>query len=194
MCACARVVKACCLLQRMRSFFFISVRERSCALRGAGERTWARAAYLCFYELLKIRLAWSNLLSPGLLAHRCRRRREKRGWLKSLLSRMCDQWQAVLPPPPPPPLHRLSLSIQSSVGNHPSTSPPSTSVSYRKTLRCSKTWSCLIHTPLLEKAMSIASVFLFDSVYSQSNTSSCALNTWWGKICRVWEEKHILDQ
>lgn len=55
------VVKACRLLQRKRSFFFISTQERSCALRGAGERTWARAAYLCFYELLKIRLAWSNL-------------------------------------------------------------------------------------------------------------------------------------
>lgn len=136
-CVCKCVVKACCLLQRMRCFFFISVRERSCALRGAGERTWARVAYLCFYELLKIRLAWSNLLSSWLLAHRCKRRREKRGWLKSLLSRICDQWQAVQLSPSPPVSINSELSGQS----------PLDFTSWRKTLRRSKTWSCLIHTP-----------------------------------------------
>lgn len=63
-CLCTCAVKAYSFLKRMRSWSFVSTREHSCALQGAGERTWKSLAYLCFYEPLKIRLAWGNLPQP----------------------------------------------------------------------------------------------------------------------------------
>lgn len=90
-------------------------------------------------------------LSPGLLVHRRRRRGERRGLLKSLLSRMCDQWQPVAP-------QCLSGSFRSSAGNRPTTSPPST---FRK-----DNWGVqrphLVHLhPLHEKGTAIASAIMF---------------------------------
>jgi len=125
-------------------------------------------------------------LGSGLLAHRCRRWREKRGWLKSLLSRICDQWQAVPPSPSPPVSINSELSRQSPFNF--------TSIHLRLIQKDTVAFKVLIlppsHTPTREGHCysSGRCVFLFKSMYSQSNTSSCALNMQWGKICRVWEE------
>lgn len=134
-----------------------------------------------FTSFLKLDWHEAIYLSSGLLAHRCRRWREKRGWLKSLLSRMCDQWQAVPPSPSPPVSINSELSGQSPLDF--------TSIHLCLIQKDTVAFKVLIlphpHTPAREGRCYSISVLLFYSVYSQSNTSSCALNTRWGKICKV---------
>lgn len=60
---------ACPLQKGMRSIWRTLTWERSRALQGAGE--WTQA-YLCFYEPLRIRLAWSNLPQPRPLSPQMR--------------------------------------------------------------------------------------------------------------------------
>lgn len=148
------VVKACCLLQRKRSFFFISTQERSCALRGAGERTWARAAYLCFYELLKIRLAWSNLPRLRPLSPQMQEMEREEGEIEK--PPVQNMWSmagsSTLPFTACLYQFRAQWAITPQLHLHPPLSHTE-----RHSLWRSKSWSCLLHTPLLEKAIATAS-------------------------------------
>lgn len=138
-----------------------------------------------FMSFLKLDWHEAIYLGLGLLAHRCRRWREKRGRLKSLLSRICDQWQAVPPSPSPPVSINSELSGQSPLDF--------TSIRLCLIQKDTVVFKVLIlpppHTPAREGHCYSISVFLFYSMYSQSNTSSCASNMQWGKILYVEFER-----
>lgn len=125
--------------------FFISTRERSRALQGAGERT---QAYLCFYEPLRIRLAWSNLPQPRPLSPQMQETRREEGVIEK--PPVQNVWSMAARTTPLPVCIASELSGQS----------PRNFTS-GKTPWCSKTRSWLIYTSLQEKGTAIASAILF---------------------------------